>query len=184
MSFIFALGLGALGLLGTLATAIAVALVTTEARGSIPVVCRRLLDRTAERLPPEQRHRREEWESDLADAGDRPLSQLAIALRIYMDGRAIAREAVVGIAEEAGKNGNGWRGVGLAVAARVLGPVRRRSNAARGILKFTMSIVAIMVSLLLGLSVLAASRNNLSLLSLLVLAGAAAWAVILRSRSR
>jgi hypothetical protein len=94
--------LGFLGILGALLIAIVTSLVTTEARGSIPKFCNRLLDRTAARLPEEMRDRREEWAHALYEAKDRPITQMAIAARMWLNGRSLAREAVEGAAEAEG----------------------------------------------------------------------------------
>jgi len=89
----------------TIGVAITLALLTTEARGNVPILCHRLLDRTAARLPAEMRDRREEWESELTDAADRPITQMVIAVRIWRDGRSLAQEAAAGVAEAEGRDG-------------------------------------------------------------------------------
>lgn len=93
MTGLLAIFAGALGLVLALGTAVGVSLLTSEARGSIPVICRRLLARTAARLPAELEDRRGEWECELFEAKDRPLTQVVVALRIWREGRAIASEA-------------------------------------------------------------------------------------------
>jgi hypothetical protein len=91
--------LGFLGILGALLIAIVTSLVTAEARGTIPRLCDRLLDRATARLPEEMRDRREEWAAELYDAKDRPITQLVIAARVWLSGRSLAREAVEGTEE-------------------------------------------------------------------------------------
>lgn len=99
MSFILVILAGVLSVATTIGLAIVIALLTTEARGDVPVLCNRLLDRTAARLPAEMRDRREEWASELNDAAGRPLTQMVIAVRIWRDGRALAQEASAGVPE-------------------------------------------------------------------------------------
>lgn len=110
---------GILGVATTVALAVFLALLTTEAKGNVPVLCKRLVDRAAARLPAEMQHRREEWESDLRDAADRPITQMLVAARIWRDGRAIAAEATAGIAESEGSDGR--RGESLVSLAGILG---------------------------------------------------------------
>jgi len=119
MITLVAVALGALSLFLTIATAVVISLVSGEARGAVPDVCQRILDRTALQLPPHLRDRREEWEQELYEAKDRPLSQVAIALRIWRDGRGLAREAMSGVAEGGAPRGN--RGVpGAAIVVRMI----------------------------------------------------------------
>jgi hypothetical protein len=68
-------------------------LVTTEVRGWIPYLSRALVRRAARHLPPEMAERVEEYEAEICEYEDRPLSMLLTGLRIWRDGRAIGREA-------------------------------------------------------------------------------------------
>jgi hypothetical protein len=129
--------LGAVGGLAvTVGLAILVSLLTSEAKGNIPVACRNLLDRTAARLPAEMQDRREEWESDLKDAADRPITQMVIALRIWRNGRALAQEAIAGVAEsEVSANQLTRKSAGLVTALALLGrPIAAGRRIGRGLL--------------------------------------------------
>jgi hypothetical protein len=83
------------GFLGMLVVAIVIRLVTGEVTGWLPHVSTWLVRRATLRLPCEHRDRGEEWEADLHDYSDRPLSMLVIALRTWRNARASAREAAV-----------------------------------------------------------------------------------------
>lgn len=149
MSTVFIIWVGALGLAVTIIVAILTALVTTEARGNVPVLCRRLLDRTAARLPAEMQDRREEWESELADAADRPITQMAIAVRIWRDGRVLAQEATAGLAEVESSDGRGGekRATSLAVLLRFLeGPLAAGRRIGRSIDQRTIEMVVALLS--------------------------------------
>jgi hypothetical protein len=63
-----------------------------EARAWLPHISKRTVRQTALALPPEQRDILEAWEAELDEYADRPLSMLAIALRITRDRKRIARE--------------------------------------------------------------------------------------------
>ena len=83
------------GFLIMLVVAIVIRLVTGEVTGWLPHVSTWLVRRASLRLPTEYRDRGEEWEADLHEYTDRPLSMLVIAFRIWRNARASAREAAV-----------------------------------------------------------------------------------------
>jgi hypothetical protein len=68
------------------------ALAKEEVRAWLPHISKRTVRQAALVLPLEQRDILEAWEAELDEYADRPLSMLAIALRIARDRKYIARE--------------------------------------------------------------------------------------------
>jgi hypothetical protein len=83
----------ALAFAGSMAVAIAIGLVTEDAKGWIPHLRRHLLNRACDRLPSTERDRwHAEWSAELEAASDRPLWSLAQAIRLNVAARTMARE--------------------------------------------------------------------------------------------
>jgi hypothetical protein len=78
---------------------VAVALLTDELRGWIPLLCRLLVNAAARRLPPRERARwLKEWRAELAAKADRPLSALMYAIGVHHSAKALAAE--LGVASD------------------------------------------------------------------------------------
>lgn len=107
--------------------AICLAVLGAEATGWLGHWSRSLVHRASRQLPDFYRERAvEEWESELREYGDRPVTMLVTALRIAFGSRAVAREALEWATQPANVKGPfgrsvAWAGGVLAVVVRSVG---------------------------------------------------------------
>jgi lipopolysaccharide/colanic/teichoic acid biosynthesis glycosyltransferase len=80
------------GVLLTLLLAVVAGLVVAETKGGFLVAARAVVRAAARRLPRDGERWREEWMNDLDAKGDRPVTALIQAIRIYRDARRMRVE--------------------------------------------------------------------------------------------
>ena len=124
---------------GALMVAIVCAVVkdalTNETRAWLPHLSQRLLDSVANQLPETERERAEEWEAELSDYRDRPLTMLIVALRIRRDGNAIVREVRDAALQREQATTARRRGVAVESGGAIMGAIAsavRRARAGGG----------------------------------------------------
>lgn len=110
---------GALAL-GVALGRLVLALVANDVKGWLPYLSRRFITRAAARLPTDHAERwAEEWESDLKQFEDRPLTGLLHAAQLPRSAARMAHElgSLKLVVEQAVENGETWMGTPAQLAA-------------------------------------------------------------------